>query len=114
MRSASGVCSRAELVEQRAEADLRRHLRLDRDRKLGRAPRLRRLQPARPPWRERHAVEEGLQLCRAGVAGPRTCPIRGPARMFIALRKVSICAGVISPAWLSLWPANGRPKPLMV
>jgi len=29
-------------------------------------------------------------------------------------RKLSVCPGVISPAWLSLCPANGSPKPLIV
>ena len=39
MRSASARLLARQLVEQRAEAELRRHLRLDRDRKLGPAPR---------------------------------------------------------------------------
>ena len=30
-------------------------------------------------------------------------------RTFMAPRNVSIWAGVIRPAWLSLWPANGSP-----
>ena len=37
-----------------------------------------------------------------------------PARMPISARNASICSLVIRPAWLSLWPANGRPMPLIV
>ena len=61
----------AELVEQRAEAVLRRH------RPAGSVTAsssgtamLRRLEPARPAVGERHAVEERLQLVRAASAGP--------------------------------------------
>ena len=32
----------------------------------------------------------------------------------IPARNPSIWAGVSRPAWLSLWPASGRPKPLIV
>ena len=55
----------AELVQQRAEPELRRHRRLDRDGELAPAPR--RAAPdmaARLFRRERHAIEERLQLVR--------------------------------------------------
>ncbi len=37
-----------------------------------------------------------------------------PGRMPMAVRNTSICSFVIKPAWLSLWPAKGRPMPLTV
>ena len=42
--------------------------------------------------------------------GSNSCPGRTPS----AARSASICAGVISPAWLSLCPASGSPRPLIV
>ena len=51
---------------------------------------------------------------RAWRAGLRTGPTRGRRGCPSPARKVSICAGVIRPAWLSLWPAIGRPKPFTV
>ena len=45
----------------------------------------------------------------AGVCRPSNGSHSRPGRMFMAARKPSICACVIRPAWLSLWPANGRP-----
>ncbi len=67
MRAASSEVCRAELVEQRTEAGLRRHLGRDRDRQLGRHRELacaRRLLGARP---ERHPVEKSLQVRRRHV-----------------------------------------------
>ena len=34
--------------------------------------------------------------------------------IWYAARKTAICSFVMRPAWLSLWPAKGRPMPLMV
>src|SRR5258708_6836498 len=42
--------------------------------------------------------------------GSHSCPVR----TFIAVCSVATWSGVIRPAWLSLWPWKGRPKPLMV
>ena len=49
-----------------------------------------------------------------GSCKPSNASHSWPGRMFMAARKVSICAGVIRPEWLSLWPAKGRPAPLIV
>ena len=51
---------------------------------------------------EGHAVEKGLQIVPRGVASPSNGSHSCPGRMFIAWRKVSICASVMRPAWLSL------------
>ena len=37
-----------------------------------------------------------------------------PSRMRLEARKLSICSLVMRPEWLSLWPAKGRPMPLMI
>ena len=51
-----------DLVEDVAEAALRRHGRLDRDGELVRHGKRRRLEPPFPALRERHAVEESLHV----------------------------------------------------
>ena len=50
----------------------------------------------------------GLQFSPSNLS--HSCP----GRMFITPRNVSSCSFDISPAWLSLCPANGRPMPLIV
>ena len=67
-----------------------------------------------PPCANGTRGEEGAQLVGGDTAGPRTGPIRGPRARSCACAQASICAGVIRPAWLSLWPASGRPTPLIV
>jgi hypothetical protein len=42
---------------------------------------------------------------------PATFDHSWPSRMLLAALNLCIWSGVISPAWLSLWPANGRPCP---
>ena len=69
-------------------------------------------------WRSA-ACARGTPLrnsCRrsGGIGMPSNLSHSWPGRTLLAARNVSICAGVIRPEWLSLWPANGRPKPLMV
>ena len=89
MRSASARLAAAELVEDRAEAGLRRHHRLARHRQFRRAPR-----SAAPRWRrvplggERHPVEERLELARAASPSPSKRSHSWPARTFIAARNV--------------------------
>src|SRR5580704_17441322 len=53
-----------QLVEQRAEAELRGHRRVDGDRQLARHIERRRLQPARAVLGDRYAVKKGLQSIR--------------------------------------------------
>ncbi len=50
----------------------------------------------------------------AGSARPSNFSHSWPGRIAMAARNFSICAGVMSPAWLSLCPANGSPTPLIV
>ena len=59
-----------ELVEQRAEAELRRHRRLDRDRQFRRHIDPRRLIAARLVGGERDAIEKSARLCEFMVASP--------------------------------------------
>ncbi len=49
--------------------------------------------------------------CRsaAGRPSPSNGSHSWPARTPIRVWNSAICAGVISPAWLSLWPASGVP-----
>ena len=50
----------------------------------------------------------------SGASRPSKGSHSWPGRMPMAARKPSICSRVISPAWLSLCPANGSPMPLTV
>ena len=61
---------------------------------------------------ERHLVEEALRARLADVDRPSNRSHSWPGRMLIAPRNVSICAGVIRPAWLSLWPAKRQAEAL--
>ena len=51
---------------------------------------------------------------RRGKLSPSNLSHSWPGRTCMAARKPSIWVGVRRPAWLSLCPASGRPKPLMV
>ena len=76
----------AELVEDRAEAGLRRHHRLRwRPASSSGTAIARRLEPARRACARTARVEECLQAFGRRAAGPRTCPIRGRRRTFIGL-----------------------------
>ena len=52
------------------------------------------------------------------VSSPTRKPAKrdhsAPSSTSMAARKSAICSSVMMPAWLSLWPAKGSPKPLMV
>ncbi len=82
--------------------------------------------PAPAPWARSSARPSGVsgvangQAARnarsssSGTSRPSNRSHSWPGRMPMAARNTSICSLVISPAWLSLWPANGRPMPLIV
>ena len=48
------------------------------------------------------------------TSSPASTDHSSPAGIACALCRAAICSGVISPEWLSLWPASGRPHPLTV
>ena len=109
----------ADLRQDLAEAALRGHLPPGQ-------PGHRQRRPAPAPPARTAAAPPASVWCRTGNrAGtpavrpparpaPRTDPIRGRGGCPCSCRNSSICSLVISPAWLSLWPANGRPMPLIV
>ena len=106
----------AELVEQRAEAGLRRHRRpgsstveLGRHRERARAG-SRRVGRAR----ERHAVEERLQLRRRRRRALRTGPIRGPAARSCRRGTSPSAPASSGRRGCPCGRRSGRPKPLMV
>ena len=69
----------------------------------------------RRPSRLNGAVrQKRFELGRRPATGLRTSPIHGRDGCSARARHFSICATVIRPAWLSLWPCIGRPTPLMV
>ena len=88
----------ADFVEQRAEAGLRRHRRLDG--RPARSPARR--SPARSSRRALPAANgtRSRKLCNfsGGSARPSNLSHSWPGRTAIALRNTSICAGVIRPA----------------
>ena len=87
-----------QLVEQRAEPELRRHGGLDRDRQHVRHLDLRRLQAALAALRERHAVEERLEFVRRRGETLEPVPLVAGPDVHRARGRLSICVGVISPA----------------
>jgi hypothetical protein len=91
-----------EIVEDPAETFLRRHARRLRQRQRVRHRHRRGGQPAVAPRGKGHLGEKAFQ-CLGGKLEP------GEGLPFAPL-----CVSFMSPAWLSLWPAKGRPKPLIV
>ena len=74
-------CRARQLIEDLAEAGLRRHRRAGVDGEpLGHRNAASRLMAARPLGAERHAIEKAPQLRRGRAPGLRTAPIRGPGR----------------------------------
>ncbi len=67
----------------------------------------------RPRWTKGTAFRNSRTAC-SGMFIPSNMSHSCPVRTFIVSRSASTWVGVISPAWLSLWPASGRPKPLIV
>ena len=68
----------------------------------------------RRPSRLNGAAARKASRTAGGSASPSNLSHSWPGRMFWVLRHFSIWATVINPAWLSLWPWNGSPTPLMV
>ena len=87
MRSASVRLLAAELVEQRAEARLRRHRRLDRDRQAAPAPERAARVRRRAPCRERHAGRGRPAARRAAMRRPSNRSHSCPGRTCIAWRR---------------------------
>ena len=112
-RGQFGVAAR-EFVEHQPKALLRRHLRRRLEGEPFAAPRSR----ARSGAGGLRALNGASARNASSVAGscdrPSNLSHSWPGRMFCAARHFSICATVIRPAWLSLWPWIGRPTPLMV
>ena len=63
-------------------------------------------------WAAGTAGQERVEPPPPRCRGPRICSHSSPSGMFCVALKLAICAGFISPAWLSLWPASGRPQAL--
>ena len=84
MRCANSLSPRPISLRMRAEAGLRRHHRLDGDGKLIRHRDARRLQAALAACARTARVRGIPAAARRASAAPRTYPIRGPGRMFIA------------------------------
>ncbi len=68
----------------------------------------------RRPSRLNGASARKASSTAGSCARPSNFSHSWPVRMFCAPRHFSIWVTVIRPAWLSLWPWNGRPTPLMV
>ena len=68
----------------------------------------------RGPWALNGTAARNASNRSGGVASPSKRSHSWPLRIFSAARSVSTWPGFISPAWLSLCPASGRPNPLIV
>ena len=66
-----------------------------------------------PPFAKGTPERKALRSA-AGSAKPAKGSHSAPAAMPLAAWKPAICSAFMRPAWLSLWPAKGRPWPLMV
>ena len=72
-----------------------------------------RLEATRPLRQNGTFVEEGARVLRLGRSSPSNGSHSWPARDRPCARgSASICAGVIRPAWLSLWPGERQAEAL--
>ena len=113
MRLAERAVAGGEVVEDAAEAFLRRHRRRARHRRSSAGSGSCGVSMlAREALRERHVGEEALELRRGECRGRRSAPTPAPSAILLAALEAAICSGFIRPGVVVLVAGEGQAEAL--